>query len=89
VEEYPEYADPDLDYTFYYVGQEYNSALGKTCDKWRRISHTMPKELNWASTGKIYIYTNVVITNNRFNDNVLQKTLSGTASVPWRVMANI
>lgn len=87
VEEYPEYADPDLDYTFYYVGQEYNSALGKTCDKWRRISHTMPEELNWGSTGKIYIYTNIVVVNNRFINTIFAKELSGTEEVTWNVFS--
>lgn len=79
--------EPDMGDAFFYVGQE--TFNGVICDKWRKIGNTAitnhDVQYTWASSYQQYIYTNVVVSNNRFASNIFTKSVSGTITIPWTV----
>ena len=54
----PEFEDPDYEDIFYYVGTA--NIDGVTYDKWRKIERSGEARLTWDSTGKAYLYTNII-----------------------------
>jgi hypothetical protein len=81
------YDEPDMGDAFFYVGQ--GTFNGVTCDKWRKIGNPAAgdcdSQYTWTSSGQQYIYTNVIVSNNRFINGIFGKVESGTASISWRV----
>lgn len=53
-----EFAAPDFEDPFYYVGR--TTIDGETYDRWRKIELDEIDGLKWESTGKVYLYTNVI-----------------------------
>jgi hypothetical protein len=71
--------EPYLDDVFFYVGQE--TIFGIVYDKWKKIEKN-GGSYTWTSSMSYYIYTNVVVSNNRFANNIFAKSVSGTVTVP-------
>jgi hypothetical protein len=72
--------DPDMDEPFFHVGQ--GTIDGVTCDKWRKIE--ADGDYTWTSTCKQYVYTNVIVSNNRFIDSIF-----GTSSETYPLTITI
>lgn len=71
---YDDYAgEVDTQEAFFYVGNEYNSILGGTYAKWRKIEiSTDSNEFTWTSSCIQYVYTYPIVSNNRFMDGIFQ-----------------
>ena len=53
------YGQPDYMDEFYYVGRA--TIDGVPYDKWRKITDDEDSALTWDSTGRVYLYTNVIV----------------------------
>jgi hypothetical protein len=77
--------EPCLEDAFFYVGQEV--LYGVTYDKWRKIELGGGNTYNWTSSSAYYVYTNVIVKNNRFIGDIYSSSIAGTVSIPWGVRA--
>lgn len=87
VEDNPEeFGFPDYDDPFYYIGTE--EIDGTLYDKWRKIN--LPEEeFAFESDAKCYVYTNIVVKNNRFIDSVILATAGSSEGGGGKPRANI
>ena len=78
------YGEPDYYDIFYYIGTEVVDNV--TYDKWRKIYDEVDSDLTWDSTGKIYLYTNVIVENNEIVSSVKASGIKYNANLPaWEL----
>ena len=77
-----EYGQPDYMDEFYYVGRETIDRV--PYDKWRKITDDQDGILTWDSTGRAYLYTNVIVEDTNLPQ--ISGISSNVANIPaWEL----